>query len=508
MRGLSFGICTVVLAAAAMGIGILSTVPSIAQGPQGGLTPEQRQAVFGTMTDEERQKFFAMSPEDKGAFIRKKLAEIKDNGATPAAPAAAGGGQGGFAPPLVVLATVGRERLARTFPLTGRVVARQTGMVTSRIQGRISKVNFDVGDRVKEGDILVELDTDRLKLEAELKAAEVIQARARWNAAKAQVDLLNQEVKRLESLQNSAAFSPARLEDRRQEVVKAEAAVDETAAALQRARAARDLARIDLRDASIRAPFPGAVTVRQVSPGAFLNPGSPVAMLLDDLSLEIEADVPAVRITGLEPGMQIDVEIDGTTKLTAEVRAIVPDENPLSRTRAVRFTPKTKNLELPLVANQSVTVHVPQGQPREVIAIPKDAIVNRTDGPAVFVFDGGTVRPVPVSIGESFAGLFEILSGVHEGQKVVVTGNETLRAGQQVRVGGAAGPRSAGQGPADASAGGAAGGSPVGNPAVGALIQSLSDQERQKFFAMSPEEKGMFIRERLAKRDNAGGSGS
>ena len=65
--------------AMAAGLGALAIAPSIAQSPPGNLTQEQRQAIFGQMTDEERQKFFAMTPEQKGAFIRDRLAKRDGN---------------------------------------------------------------------------------------------------------------------------------------------------------------------------------------------------------------------------------------------------------------------------------------------------------------------------------------------------------------------------------------------------------------------------------------------
>jgi RND family efflux transporter MFP subunit len=481
----------------------------------GELSPEQRAAFFQSLTPNERQIFFTLSPEEKQKFIAEKLKAAPKGSAQASTPPSgtpqsgrpqSSGSQGGRPPggtpgggfrgppTLVELAKVERERLVQYFPVTGRVVARQHGVIASRIQGRVVSVMVDVGDRVKAGDVIAELDTGRLKLEAELRAAEVIQARAKWHAAQAQVDLLNQELKRLESLRNSAAFNPARLEDKKQEVVKAMAAVDENAAALRRARAQRDLARLDLHDAVIRAAYPGAITVRHVSPGAFVNPGAPIVTLLDDESVEIEADVPSARIGGLTPGMEVDIAINADVKIHAAVRAIIPDENPLARTRAVRLTPDVSNLKKALVTNQSVTVQVPQGEARDVIAVPKDAIVNRQVGPTVFVFENGRVRPQIVEIGQSFAGKFEVKGGLAAGQQVVVTGNELLRPGQAVRIHDGGGP---GAGPGDETRNGTGGPQTGGSPAVGAMIRNLSNEERQKFFAMSPEEKGAFIRKKL-----------
>ena len=486
---------------------------------QGGPSPEAR-AVIQNLSDEERQKFFALPREERRAFIQKKLAERNaGGGSAPGGQAAQrprggpGGGQGAGRPgggqsagrpgggqpggpggrrrppPLVELGDVVRENLIRTVPITGRLVAKQRGTIASRIAGRISAVLVDVGDRVEKGQVLAKIETDRFKLNADLKSAEVNQARAKLNSARATVKLLKQELKRIEGLRRSAAFSQARYEDKRQEIVKAQASVDENAAALRRARASRDMARLDIKDAQIRAPFAGVVINRKVSAGAFVGAGAAIATLLDDRTMEVEADIPSDRLSGIAEGAELDVALGGGKSIKASIRAIVPDEDPLARTRAVRLTPRF-GANSNVVPNQSVVIQVPRGQRREVVTVAKDAIVSRQTGPIVFVFQQGRVRPAQVRIGEGFGSKFEIRSGLRPGMKVVVRGNEMLRPGQNVRV--------ARSGPGGGGPGG-------GNPQAGAIIQSLSAEERQKFFAMSGPEKGAFIRAKLAERNARGG---
>ncbi len=478
---------------------------------QGGPSPEAR-AIIQSLSEEERQKFFSMSREDKRAFIQSKLkekggdtAKSSSSNQTGASSNRGGGGNSGQSgnrrrrpPPLVELTSVVKEPLVQVFPITGRLVANQRSQVATKIKGSVQRINVQVGDRVKTGQIIAELDIDRLKLEADLKAADVIQARAKWNSAKATRDLLQQELKRLEKLKRSAAFSQARYDDKRQEIVRAEATVEETAAALKRARSSRDLARMDVKDASVSAPFDGVVILKHVSPGAYLNPGSSVVTLLDDGNVEIEADIPSNRLSGVAPGSVVNVRIGSSSIVQAAVRTVIPDENPLSRTRAVRLIPDTSKIKSKLVVNQSVVVEVPEGQAREVVAVHKDAIVNRQSGTIVFVFNNGRVRPTNVQIGEAFAGKFEILSGLEPGQQVVVTGNELLRPGQPVRIKGGGGPGATkgGKGPAGAS------GSEMTGQQRRAIIQSLSDEERQKFRAMSREEKQEFFKKRAK---NSGG---
>ena len=503
-------------------------------GGPGSLSPEKRQQFFQSLTDDERSRFFAMSPEDKQKFIQRKLsgkgagqaqrgAQGGTSGGHPggAKSGAPGGGRPGGGrrrrpPTLVELGEVTSEPMIKIFPITGRMVASQRGEIAARIKGNIIRVRVKIGDRVKKGQVIADMEVSRLKLEAELKAADVLQARAKWKSAQAQVDLLNQELKRLERLRRSAAFSQARFEDKRQEVVKARSTVDETAAALKRARASRDLARIDLKDAAIRAPYAGVILNRHVSPGAYVNAGSRIVSMLDDENLEIEADVPSDRLTALKPGSKVVLRIDAKTKREATVRAIIPDENPLARTRAMRLIPNFKGKTAPMVPNQSVVIDVPSSAGgRQVVAVVKDAIVNQQSGNIVFVFQNGRVRPTRVEIGEAFANKFEIISGLRPGMKIVVRGNELLRPGQPVRVAGAG--RRPGGGPSGRPSGRPGGGPEgargPGGPGGGAIaaippekrrqfFQSLSPEDRQKFFAMDAEAKKNFIASRLGAGAN------
>jgi len=504
---------------------LIFTGTAVAQqgGGPGSLSPEQRQEFFQSLTDKERTRFFAMNPEEKRKFVHSKLASKKagpggaqgtsrGSGQARRGPPSSvrggppgGGRRGGFGgrpPTLVELGYVTREPLIKIVPITGRMVSSQRSDIAARIKGNINRIRVKIGDRVKKGQVIAEMDVSRLKLEADLKAAEVQQARAKWNSARAQVDLFIQELKRLEQLRRSVAFSQARYDDKRQEVVKARSSVDETAAALRRAGASHELAQIDLKEASIRAPYAGVVLNRHVSPGTFVNAGSRVISMLDDENLEVEADIPSDRLAALKPGSQVVLRINGNTKFSATVRAIIPDENPLARTRAVRLVPKFNGDTQPMVPNQSVVINVPSSiGGRQVVAVAKDAIVNQQSGNIVFVFQNGRVRPARVEIGEAFANKFEIRSGLRPGMKVVVRGNELLRPGQPVRVAGGPGPR------ADERPGGPPGGG-FGRPSSGVLaglppekrrefFQSLAPKDRQKFFSMDVDEKRKFIAKRL-----------
>jgi len=159
--------------------------------------------------------------------------------------------------------------------------------------------------------------------------------------------------------------------------------------------------------------------------------------MISDDNLEIEADVPFQRLSGLTQGRGVDITLDDGSHHRAEVRAILPSENPLTRTRTVRFVPEFNGLKSPLADSQSVTVLVPIGTPRDVLTVHKDAILRRAGQTVVFVVAEGKAERRVIEIGEGLAERIEVVRGLDEGEQVVVRGNERLRPGAMVRIDGA-----------------------------------------------------------------------
>lgn len=325
------------------------------------------------------------------------------------------------------------EQVSQTYPVIGRMLARQAGVVAARVSGPVAEMRVNVGDHVKRGDVMAVLVRDRLRWMRERKAADVAERRADVLARQAQTTMKTQELARLERLRKSrsAAFREAVYDDARIEADMLSSQAAEAQARLQQAEADLNLADIDLREAEIRAPFAGVVTVKHIDAGAYVGIGAPVVTLVNDNDLEIEADVPVDRVHVLTPGVVVKVTVGGQEQ-RAIVRASVPQENPLTRTRAVRLTPEFEIAPGSLAVNQSAVVHVPVTTGRKVVSVHKDAILNRQGDNMVFVVEDGAANARPVVIGEAVGGRFIVVEGLKAGEKVVVRGNERLFPGQPV----------------------------------------------------------------------------
>jgi len=325
------------------------------------------------------------------------------------------------------------EPLSQTVPVAGRFVARQAGAVAARTEGPITEMTVQIGDRVIAGDVVAVLDVDRLTWRRDLARATAREMEGRLAAAKSELAKAQAELARMEGIRSSAAFNQARYDDAVQDVAIAEGAAAAAAAVVARERAALKLAEDDLRHGRLKAPYNGVVSRRHTEAGAYVRVGDPVISLVNQDDLEIEADVPYNRIPGLAPGTVVSLNLADGSEHQAIVRALGAEENPLTRTRLVRFTPVIDGGEIANAVGESLAVWLPLGAPREVVSVHKDAILKRQGLSLVYVVTAENIAQIrPVELGEAVGPRFVVLDGLAPGEQVVVRGNERLRPGQEV----------------------------------------------------------------------------
>ncbi|WP_193170104.1 efflux RND transporter periplasmic adaptor subunit [Nisaea nitritireducens] len=326
------------------------------------------------------------------------------------------------------------ETLTQTTPFTARFVAIEIGPVATRISERVADISVRAGDRVEKGALLARLSNNRLRAERQLRASELKKAEAQRERATANRAKAQQALARTEQLRGSNAFRKNALEDAARDLEAAIASLTEAEAETERARAELNLAEIALADASIRAPYPGVILARHVVAGDYVQAGEAIVTLMNDKDLEIEADVPAQRLAGLHPGLPVKAVLQNGQELSVKMRAIIPEENPRTRSRAVRFAASLPEGSAQIAENQSVTVHIPIGAVRQIISVHKDALLLDGRQPRVYVVREGKVEIRQVTIGESLGSRFEVTDGLAVGEVVVIKGNERLRPGEPVAV--------------------------------------------------------------------------
>ena len=328
--------------------------------------------------------------------------------------------------------------LAQTAPVIGRLVATRAGDVAARVAAPIDSYLVEVGDQVARGQAIALLDDAVLTARRDQAEAALAQARAQLTSRQEQLALAEQGLARLEGLRNSSAFSQGRFDDQRQTAAIARADLAAARAAIGRAQADYALARIQAARTEVTAPYGGTVVRRYLEAGAYAQGGQPLVRLVSAAALEIEADVPARRLAGIEPGSQVAFAFGETVGAPqtreARVRAILPEENPNTRTRTVRFVPAFEVGDTRLAGGQSVTVQVPVGVRRDVLSVHKDAIVRQGAQAVVYLYNDGEAAVRPVQLGVEVGNRFEVVDGLAAGDLTVVRGNERLRPGQPLTI--------------------------------------------------------------------------
>jgi len=324
------------------------------------------------------------------------------------------------------------ESMKQTVPIIGRFVAKKSGELSAIISGLVKHLNVAVGDRVKKGNTLVILSDSSIKLELEQKRESLNYFQANLETAKNEVNALSQELRRIENLKKSPAFSQARLEDKFLELASAKSKVREAEAKLRSAEIDVRISELKLSYTKIKSPYKGVITKRHTGLGTYVNAGDPLLSIIDDRSLEIEVDVPTSKMTGIQIGNKVITVLENGKDCLSVVRSIIPEENPKTRTRTVRLAHQFKTNVNRLALHQTVILRILSAEKENALTVHKDAVLNRNDRQLVFTASNGVAKLKPVVLGNAIGARFVVKNGLKDGEFAIVRGNERVQPEQKI----------------------------------------------------------------------------
>jgi membrane fusion protein (multidrug efflux system) len=297
----------------------------------------------------------------------------------------------------------------------GSLVAVRGVTVSAEVVGTIRAIGFDSGGQVRQGDVLVELDTS--VEEAQLASAEADAALARLNLA------------RTRGLREAEAVAQAELDVSEARAKQAEAAVGGLRAAIARK--------------TIRAPFAGRVAIRQVELGQVVSPGTPIASIQSVDPMYADFWLPQQALAEVKVGQKVKVRTDTFPGASWEgsIAAVNPEVDPASRN--VRIRARLANPDGRLRPGMFAQVEALSADPHPVLAIPATAVLFAPYGDSVYALEekkdpGGRVALVAkqkfVRLGERRGDLVAVTQGLAEGDTIVSSGAFKLRNGAEVVV--------------------------------------------------------------------------
>jgi membrane fusion protein (multidrug efflux system) len=326
------------------------------------------------------------------------------------------GSQSALPPETVTTAAARTESWEALITSVGSLEAVQGVMLTAELPGKIVRIAFEPGTRVKAGDLLLQQDVS--SEEAQLRAAEATLALAKL------------ELERSGKLLATKAVAKAKY--------------DTDMAQYKQAMAQVDGIRATIRKKTIRAPFDGSLGIRLVNLGQILNEGEPIVSLQTINPIFVNFSLPQQQLGQVKPGLNVRVTTDALPGqvIEGQITAISPEVD--AATRNIRIQATVANNQERLRPGMFVNVAVVLPSRQDVLAIPATAVLYAPYGDTVFVVhekesEEGTssvkvVQQKIVQLGEKRGDFVAVVSGLDKGETVVSTGVFKLRNDQAVVV--------------------------------------------------------------------------
>jgi membrane fusion protein (multidrug efflux system) len=326
-------------------------------------------------------------------------------------------GKNGGPPPSTVSVTTPRMDTWETrYKSVGSIEPVRGILIETESAGVIDSINFENGQEVKAGDLLVQLDIDVEK--AQLRSAE------------ATVQLSKTEFERATRLRKSGNVPQSDLDRAIADLERAEAEIQNLKALIERK--------------TIEAPFDGRVGIRQINLGQYVSTGSPIVSLQADEQVYVNFSLPQKTLSKIQAGMQLAVVSDAYPEQTfvGTLTAISPVIDPATRSVALQGT--IDNPDGLLRSGLFVNIELVADQTEEVLLIPSTAILYAPYGNSVYVVeskqseDGSAESLIAkqkfIRIGRTRGDFVSVLSGLEAGDRIVSTGAFKLRNGAAIAI--------------------------------------------------------------------------
>lgn len=307
--------------------------------------------------------------------------------------------------PVEVRTPIRGEMLA-VYAGTAALEADGEAAVVAKVGGEVRAILVEEGLMVRAGQVLARLDGDQLRLEAD--------------KANASLAKLERDYRRNVELHEKGLVAPGAFENMKYEV--------------DAARAAYELARLQLSYTEIRAPIAGVVAERSIKLGNTIKPNDELFRITDLEPLLAYVHVPERELGRLKPGQPAQVNVDAVPgqPFPGRVARLSPVVDPATATfkATVEVEDPTARLKPGMFARIGIVYERRQG----ALQIPRNAIVDDEGQPTVFIVDQGKAMQRPIGIGLANAGYVEVTSGLKGPEQVIVVGQGALKTGNAVRV--------------------------------------------------------------------------
>ena len=365
---------------------------------------------------------------------------------------------------LVSIARAEVRMLPRAIHVTGSLAAQEQSTLSAKVAGRLELLSVDIGSVLRQGDLVAQIEPRDYDLGLQQAAAALAQARAALGLplqgeddrielervtivkqAKAVLEEAGKNRDRVRSLSGSGIASQSEVDTveaaHTVALARYDTALEDSRgrmATVAQRRAEYELARKRLADASVRAPFDGAVQARPASVGEYVAVGTPIVQLVKTDPLRLRLEVPERECILLRTGQAVLLFVEGDTNTySGQIARLSPALDEQTRTLRVEAdVPRQGSLRPGLYARARIIVI----EQEQTLTVPGDALITFAGLEKVVVVQDGHAVEKVIMAGRRGSDWVEVVSGLEAGETVVL-GPASLRTGQRVRVSADAGSR-------------------------------------------------------------------
>ncbi|WP_161828886.1 efflux RND transporter periplasmic adaptor subunit [Steroidobacter agaridevorans] len=322
----------------------------------------------------------------------------------------------------VDISTVESRVISRALPLSGSIAPFVQATLKSKVGGEVEQLKLREGQDVREGDVIARVDTRNLQAQYDREAAAVEKARADLDLARLNRDKNRQLLEQKFISQNTFE--------------QTESAYAGSVASFKLAEAQARVAQINLEDAVIRAPFSGTIAKRLVQPGEKVSPDSEIVTLVDLKQMVLEAAVPSAEIPSVRVGQKVRFRVGGFGDRTfeGEVQRI----NPVTadNSRAIMIYIAVPNSDSALKGGMFAQGSLMLNSMQPVLAVSQRAVRDEAGVSYVYVLRDEKIVRTPVKVGPRSEGeaFVEVRDGLSAGDRVIVADIGDDKAGAVARV--------------------------------------------------------------------------
>ena len=300
---------------------------------------------------------------------------------------------------------VSRVELKNQVSITGSILADESVVLNSEVAGKVEKIYFNEGEKVKKGDLLIKLNDEEVVAEIE-------------------------KLQYTRKLNEDSEFRQKQLLDKeaisREEYETSLTTLNTTVAEIKVMQARLDKHRI-------RAPFDGVIGLRDVSEGSYLNPGARIADLYKIDPVKIEFSIPSKYISLVNAGDSLTFTVDAYDEtFKGTIYAIEPQIDP--QTRSLKVRAKASNKDAKLYPGQFARINLILETISDAMMVPTIAVIPELNGKKLYLYKNGIVNSQSVTTGIRTEEELQVITGIAPGDTVITSGILQINQGSAVNV--------------------------------------------------------------------------